>query len=107
MAVGPLSAWEDGWYGTKTLWVIAPEYMGPVLIRGAQLDGNGPVGFGENPLIGHLVIPPGPTVNMLPDGSRTAPGGTYVKGPGCYALQVDGLDFSYVIVFDVQLTVKS
>jgi hypothetical protein len=80
--------------------------MGPVLVRGAQLDGNGPVGFGEAPLIGHLIIPPETTLNML-NGSRTAPGGTFVKGPGCYALQVDGLTFSYVIVFNVQMTLAT
>jgi hypothetical protein len=27
-----------------------------VLIRGAQIDGSGLVGFGENPLTGHLAI---------------------------------------------------
>jgi hypothetical protein len=104
---GSLSAWPDGWYSAKTLWAIAPSYSGPVLVRGVQLDGNGPVGFGEAPLIGHLVIPPEPTVNMLPDGSRSAPGGTFVKGPGCYALQVDGLNFSYVLVFSVELTLTT
>jgi len=99
-----LSAWNDGWYSSKTLVVIAPSYAGPLLVRGTQLDGNGSVGFGEAPLIGHLVIPPGPTVNMLDDGSRTAPGGTFVKGPGCFALQLDGLTFSFVIVFEVELS---
>jgi hypothetical protein len=104
---GILSAWQDGWYSAKTLWVIDPSYAGPVLIRGVQLDGKGAVGFGEGPFIGHLVIPPEPTVNMQRDGSRTAPGGTFVKGPGCYAFQVDGLDFSYNLIFSVQLTLMT
>jgi hypothetical protein len=104
---GALSRWPDGWFGAKTLWVVAPSYSGAVLVRGAQLDGNGPVGFGEAPLIGQLVIPPGPTVNLLPDGSRTAPGGIFIKGPGCYALQVDGQSFSYVIVVEVQLNLTT
>jgi hypothetical protein len=46
-------------------------------------------------------------VNMQRDGSRTAPGGTFVKGPGCYAFQVDGLDFSYNLIFSVQLTLMT
>lgn len=104
---GRLDAWPDGWYSSKTLWVVAPSYSGPVIVRGVQLDGNGPVGFGEGPAIGHLIIPPEPTVNMLDDGSRTAPGGTFVKTPGCYALQVDGLDFSFVIVFEAQFTLTT
>jgi hypothetical protein len=36
-------------------------------------------------------------VNCL-DGYREEPGGTYVRAPGCYAWQVDGLTFSEVIV---------
>jgi hypothetical protein len=98
MALGPRSSWPDGWYGYKTLWFTLPSYTDAVLIRGARIDGDGPVGFGEGPRIGHLIIPPGPTVNGQ-DGYREAPGGTFVKSPGCYAFQVDGLNFSYPIVF--------
>jgi hypothetical protein len=90
---------SDGWYYFKTLWFVRPSYTGPVLVRGAQIDGPGRVAFGEGPVIGHLIIPPGPTINDYPDVHRTAPGGTYVQSPGCYAWQVDGTDFSYVIVF--------
>jgi hypothetical protein len=100
---GELNRWSGGWFGFKTLWFVAPTYDGPVLVRGARIDGDGLVGFGENPLIGHLIIPPGPTVNEATDGYRTAPGGTYVAGPGCYAWQIDGLSFSYVIVFGVEM----
>ncbi len=89
----------DGWYGTKTLWFTLPSYAGAVLVRGARIDGQGPVGFGEQPLIGHLIIPPGSTINEGSDGYRQAPGGTFVKAPGCYAWQVDGTDFSYVLIF--------
>ncbi|HEV8688078.1 MAG TPA: hypothetical protein VGQ84_12440, partial [Gaiellaceae bacterium] len=34
------------------------------------------------------------------DGWRTWPGGTWLRTPGCYAWQIDGTDFSNVIVFD-------
>lgn len=98
--VAQVDWWSDGWYSFKTLWFVLPNYAGPVLVRGARIDGTGLVAFGEEPVIGHLIIPPGLTVNEYPDGYRTAPGGTYVQSPGCYAWQVDGTDFSYVIVFN-------
>ncbi len=94
---------EDGWYEAKTLWFTLPGYVGAVLVRGARIDGQGPVGFGEQPLIGHLIIPPGPTINEGSDGYRQAPGGTFVRAPGCYAWQVDGIDFSYELIFKAML----
>lgn len=90
---------RDGWYGLKTLWFTEPSYEGPVLIRGARIDAPGLIAFGEGPDLGALIIPPGPTLNEGRDGYRTAPGGTYVKTPGCYAWQVDGVGFSTVLVF--------
>jgi hypothetical protein len=93
-----LSAWPDGWYGFKALWFVLPSYSNAVLIRAVRVDGTGPVGFGEQPTIGHLIIPPGPTMNGS-GGYREAPGGAFVKASGCYAWQVDGVDFTYVIVF--------
>lgn len=107
IAGGQLDTWSGGWFGFKTLWYVAPSYKGPVLIRGSRIDADGLVGFGENPFIGHLIFPPGPTLNDTADGYRTAPGGTYVAGPGCYAWQIDGLSFSDVIVFSVDMRVTN
>jgi hypothetical protein len=45
-----------------------------------------------------LIVPPGPTLNGS-SGSRMAPGGTWVVAPGCYGWQIDGLTFSYVVIF--------
>ena len=90
---------SEGWYWFKTLWFVRPSYAGPVLIRGRRIDGAGRMAFGEGPATGLLIIPPGPTVNEYPDEYREAPGGTYVQSPGCYAWQIDGVDFSYEIVF--------
>ena len=90
---------RSGWYGFKTLWFTDPSYHGPVLIRGARIDAPGLIAFGESPELGELIIPPGPTLNEGRDGYREAPGGTYVKTPGCYAWQVDGQGFSSLIVF--------
>jgi hypothetical protein len=107
IAGGQLAAWSGGWFGFKTLWFVGPSYQGPVLIRGARIDGDGPVGFGENPVIGYLIIPPGPTMNDTTDGYRTAPGGTYIAAPGCYAWQIDGLSFSDIVVFGVDMRVTN
>jgi hypothetical protein len=41
----------------------------------------------------------GPTLNGR-DGWRQWPGGTWLRTPGCYAWQIDGTDFSDVIVFE-------
>jgi hypothetical protein len=98
----PFSYLRDGWYQVKTLWFVDPSYQGPVLVRGARIDGPGVIAFGESPDLGELIIPPGPTLNEASDGYRTAPGGTYLKGPGCYAWQVDGIDFSTPIVFSAK-----
>jgi len=88
----------DGWYGFKTLWFTDPSYQGPVRIRGARIDAPGEMAFGEAPSAGELIIPPGPTLNEVA-GYREAPGGTYVRAPGCYAWQVDGVGFTNLVVF--------
>jgi hypothetical protein len=89
---------REGWYSFKTLWFTEPSYQGPVRIRGARIDAPGPIAFGEGPDLAELIFPPGPTLNGR-DGWRTAPGGTYVRAPGCYAWQVDGVGFSNIIIF--------
>lgn len=99
LAVMPFvgSAWE----GARVAWTSSADYTGPVLIRGRQLGGSGAVGFGE----GHV---PYDELQLLASGQQAppAPGGgrswltfTRVRGPGCYADQVDGTNFSSVIVF--------
>jgi hypothetical protein len=89
------------WGAGKVLWVSAPEYDGPILIRGGRVDGTGGVGFTAvnwAPLV-ELQLPPGPALNTDNRGWRGWPSATRVRAPGCYAYQVDGTDFSYVIVF--------
>jgi hypothetical protein len=90
---------SSAWQGAEVTWRSTPSYHGPVLIRGHQLGGAGVVGFGE----GHV---PYDQLQLLdsaqgtPRGpSRIWPSFTRVKAPGCYAYQVDGTSFSYVIVF--------
>lgn len=86
------------WLGLKTLWFSLPAYQGPFVIRAKRLGHPGPAAQGEGPVVGPLVIPPGPTFNSFADGYREVPGGLWVKTPGCYAWQVDGLNFSKIIV---------
>ncbi len=89
----------SSWSGGRVTWTAAPGYGGPVLIRGRRLDGAGAVGFGE----GHV---PYDELQLLASG-QGSPGGrgrawitlARVRGPGCYAYQVDGTSFSEMIVF--------
>jgi len=93
-----------GWYALQTLWFSAPGYQGPFVVRGKRLGASGvievrPGGTGLVPGSGPLIVPARPTANTQ-DGYRTVPGSTWVRSPGCYAWQVDGRDFSEVIVVD-------
>jgi hypothetical protein len=91
---------HPGWMFVKTLWFSFPSYTGPVLVRGRQLDGIHPVGMGDAPSTADQEWS-GPTVNGG-EGFREWPGGTWLRAPGCYAWQVDGLSFSNVIVFEAE-----
>ncbi len=89
-----------GWFALETLWFAMPSYDGPFVVRGERLGRPGPLnvdGSATNP--SPLVVPPGPTANTE-NGIRVAPVSSWMKSPGCYAWQVDGLSFSYVIVVD-------
>jgi hypothetical protein len=103
--IAPAKAFRSrSWGGQKVLWFALPTYTGPVLVRGARIDGKGTVRFGQDPV---------PAKELLISGSQTAiPGGvtppkdaryrpsmTRVQGPGCYAFQIDGRTFSRVVVF--------
>jgi hypothetical protein len=93
----PLVMRRDGWWAFKTLWFAMPRYSGPFLVRGANLVTGAPVRFGDVPPVIALAVR-AQTVNG-DYGFREAPGGTYVKRPGCYGWQIDAVGFSRVIVF--------
>jgi len=87
-----------GWYALQTLWFSVPGYDGPFVVRAKRLDGPDRISIGGSPAaVGPIVVAPGPTMNTSA-GYRTVPGSTWVTAPGCYAWQVDGLNFSDVIV---------
>jgi hypothetical protein len=85
------------WRALKVIWMSPPSYQGPFIVRGTRLDRRGILGFGGSPKPGPLVAPPGPTINSF-SGYRTWPDAAWVRHPGCYAWQVDGLTFSETIV---------
>mgnify|MGYP007135460385 CR=1 FL=1 len=110
-----VSSFGDGsqWGGQKVLWFINPTYRGPVLIRGGQLDGVHGMRFNggteqqsysspaaETSLLSELRLIGGGAGEPWPDW------GTYTRlqAPGCYAYQVDGTTFSYLIIFKAVLT---
>ena len=97
----------DGTIPRKTLWVSAPSYHAPSLIRGQQIDGSHTMQFfnEEEGLRGSALRFPtetGVTSGGIPLDWRLQPSLTYIPGPGCYAYQVDGLSFSYDLVIEVQ-----
>lgn len=86
---------QIGWYsGVYALILVPPSVRGPVLVRGHQLDGSNGVPLQNQSGSGHLTI-------TGPDGSWRWWGGQMVGAPGCYALQIDGSDFSEQIVFSI------
>lgn len=98
----------DGSIAWKTVWVAAPNYHAPSLIRGQQIDGPHAMRFfnEEEGLRGPALRFPtetGVTSGGIPSDWRLQPSLTYFPGPGCYAYQVDGLNFSSVIVIEVQI----
>jgi hypothetical protein len=97
---------------TKGWWAIAPDYQGPVLIRGHRLDGDGELRFPYDGSQTELRLDgPGggkdPTVPN-PDGSgnpawRYFSLDTLVPASGCYAVQIDGWNFSALLIMPAEL----
>ena len=100
-ATVPIVRSKSAWYSpdATTIWFSEPSYQGPWIVRGHQLGGVSPVVFGDPPAVtASLVVPPIATINTT-NGYRSVPTSFLVQQPGCYAVQVDGLTFSYDIVF--------
>jgi hypothetical protein len=96
------AASEDGGYYQRVMFVVGGDYTGPLLVRPSP--GSGPIGFtnaAPDP------SPAGEWHLTDPAGTSPTPGVrhwiVYLRfdGPGCHALQIDGLDFSSIIVFEV------
>ncbi len=102
---GPLAAArEDGSYRFATSWFVSPDIAGPLLIRGRQIDGAATALLatrGSSTLGEELLLP----VDIEEPSSRDEAGWTSwpvtvsLAGPGCYAFQIDGVNFQQVITF--------
>jgi len=90
---------ETGWGADKVMWAVGPRYHGPVLVRGRQLDGPNHVRFANGKLAWYE------DAELRLNGPETwgNPALTLVRVPGCYAYQVDGRRFSYLIVFEARI----
>lgn len=99
----------SGWGGQKVIWVIDPGYRGPLLLRGAQLDGQrglqfdryigafgyaGGAGSGPYRELAYVDGPDPDTVSLV-----TYPSAVRLRGAGCYGVQIDGQDFTKTLVF--------
>jgi hypothetical protein len=82
------------WGGQKVLWFLAPGNGPRVLVRGRQLDGSNRVRFG---------FAPTPVTELRIIGSGGHPATTRLRTGGCYGYQIDGRDYSRVIMFKANL----
>ena len=111
---GNVAVAKDDWHWNKVVWARDPRYRGPVVIRGRQLDGPATLRFqwmrdgDPSPELAHasLHVPPySPGISRLTDGSgqwEEMLTWVVVRAPGCYGVQIDGVDFSSAIVFRVK-----
>jgi hypothetical protein len=110
------------------VWLVDPSYVGPTLVRGRPMNGAGVTSFQEptsGPGFSNGGSPPPskPVATVTIEGSsipfydeldlpaatsadatgywRMFFARTHIDAPGCYALQLDGLSFSLVIVVQV------
>lgn len=98
--VQPGQTWYPSeWSGNKIAWTAPKTFRGRILIRGRQVDGPHILRFGEERL-------PMTEMRFMVTASDIGEDGWYQRGsttrlraPGCYAWQVDGRSFSYVVVF--------
>jgi hypothetical protein len=89
---------NSAWSGARVTWLASSAYTGPILIRGREIGGPHAVGFGlGNVPYDQLQV--NDSAGPRAGGTRQWPAFTRLRGPGCYAYQVDGTSFSDVIVF--------
>jgi hypothetical protein len=84
----------------KVLWVAAPDYPGPALIRGRQLDGPGGLFFSNSRNVTELRFDLDTRVRAgaSDQGWRYLPSTVDVEAPGCYGFQIDGPGWTTTIV---------
>ena len=98
----PPEGWGPEWSGAGRVWMLDTRYASRALVRRRQLDGPNEVRF----VHGYPGFTAEKILNRFPNyGSKgvTSPSLTRVRAPGCYAYQVDGRTFSYLVVFEAEL----
>ena len=109
-ANGNVAYAHERWHWNKVIWARDPQYKGPIVIRGRQLNGHEILRFqnmrdGDPSLeLAHSSL----HVPAYTGGNRDdAPGWedirtwVVVRAPGCYGVQIDGVGFSTTITFEV------
>ena len=91
----------QGWRGQIAPWIASPRYRGPILIRGARIDGSGGLRFARSTGDHLPALYQRRGQSIQPNGWRVWPSLILVHTAGCYALQIDGIGFSHVIVIRV------
>src|SRR2546421_6360970 len=87
---------QTQWFsGVYALILVSPAYSGKVVVRGHQLDGTNGMPFRGQQGDGNMTIAPGAP------GKWGQSDAVVAGAPGCYGLQVDGDNFSEIIVFNV------
>jgi hypothetical protein len=91
---------SDGLLPAKVLWVAAPDYPGPALIRGRRLDDLGAVYFSNSRAVTSLRFEFDTRVRAAgsDQGWRYLPSTVDVDEPGCYGFQLDGPGWTSTIV---------
>ena len=100
----------QGRRGQKTPWIVPASYRGPVLIRGARIDGRGSISFAKafGQHLKELRYRSGESngarirIAGLPGRYRLLASASSFRTAGCYAFQIDGTSFSAVIVMRVK-----
>jgi hypothetical protein len=94
----------DGSIFAKVAWISRPDYKGPALIRGARIDAPGEVRFerGRGPRQSELRFEYDTGVRSAgsEEGWRFLPSLVLISGAGCYAFQIDGLDWTTTVVME-------
>jgi DDE family transposase len=103
MRLPPPDGYGTEWSGTKRVWLVDQRYTGRILVRGRQLDGPNEVRFvnGRPRWTAEKIL--NPVRELRFEWYSDYPSLTRVHVPGCYAYQVDGRTFSYLVIFEARV----
>ena len=92
------------WKMIDVMWTTEPGFVGPVLVRGASLDGTDELRFGDatDPLNELSIGPPSGQMPTVDGRSLVATVPLRLKAAGCYGLQIDTVGRSSVVVFEAK-----